>query len=783
MPAKLEEITAVFEFERHRFSNRDGDVIVADVFCNGAINGPVTVKGAAGMDELHQHQTYRFYGRWANYRNKRTGIEERQFHFDTFVFAQPHNREGVIAYLKRFGAGHGFGLARATALWEAFGSDAVKTMRERPELAVEVLAKPSLKISLEGARAIAAKLIEHKALEDCTIDLTELMAGRGFGKNIVNEMITAWGNRAIEIARRDPYKLMRFRSAGFKRCDAMYLSLGLPPERLKRQALSAWYALASNSDGHAWFGRDVAELGIRGNVGGASLRIDDALTLAKRAKVIAETQTNGVNGPIAKDGQTIWLAEGKKARNEGDLATLVAKAMDEPFAWPSVMRIPNISDHQRQQLAKALQGPIAILGGSPGTGKTYAAANLIGQLMQTYGESAIGIAAPTGKAAVRLTEAMNGYGISLRAKTWHSLLGVESREDRGGWGFKHNERNPLEYKVLVGDETSMNDCDLMASIFRARAKGTLVLLIGDINQLPPVGPGAPLRDLIAAGLPYGELREIKRNSGGIVEACAAIRDGQRWSAGDNLHIVESRIPANQIAKVLETIKDATAAGLNPIWDCQVLAAVNANSPLSRKELNKVLQAELNRNPGEPGQPFRVGDKIVNTKNSYFPVEGEVESDDEIQSNERGEVYVANGELAAVIEVAEKYTVAKLTGPTRVVRIPRGRAAEQEDGEPLAEDKTATGCSWDLGYCLSTHKSQGSEWPRVIVLGDEYPGAKRLCSREWIFTAISRAKQRCVLVGRKSTFDGMCRKAVLGQRKTFLRERILLERAKRELTLL
>lgn len=780
MPARTEEITAVFERERFRFANADGDVIVGEAHCNGSINGPIAIKGPAELDELKPSQTYRFYGRWSSYKNRRTGENEKQFHFDTFAFAQPHNREGIIAYLRQAGEGLGFGLARASALWEAFGSDAVRTMREQPEDAAKFLSTHGLLLSLDGAKRIAATLTEQQGIENCTIELTELMTGRGFGKSIVRKMIQVWGNRAAAIVRRDPYKLMRFRNAGFKKCDAMYLSLRLPPGRLKRQALSAWYALASNNEGNTWFGRSVAEMGIKGNVSGAELKIDRALHLAKRAGAIAETRTNGVSGPISAIGGTAWVAEGTKSRNEEQLARLVAAAMAEPFRWPDVAAIPNLSDHQREQLAKCLQGSVAILGGSPGTGKTYTAANLIGGLMKAFGTEAIGIAAPTGKAAVRLTEALNSYDIDLRAKTWHSLLGVEAAEDRGGWQFRHSERNPLPYKVLVGDESSMNDCDLMASVFRARTKGTLVLLIGDVNQLPPVGHGAPLRDLIAAGLPYGELREIKRNSGGIVEACAAIRDGQRWAAGDNLEVIQTLGPADQIANLLAKLKEAKTAGLDPVWDCQVLAAVNAKSPLSRKELNKVLQAELNPNQGEPGQPFRLGDKIVNTKNGYFPVAGQCD-EAEIETNERDEVYVANGELAKVIEVAEKYTVASLSNPARVVKIPRGKATESGDGnEPIGEEKTATGCSWDLGYCLSVHKFQGSEIPWAIIIGDEYPGAKRLCDRAWIYTAISRAKSRCTLIGKKTTFDGMCRKQMIAARKTLLKERILLERAKLEL---
>ncbi len=137
-----------------------------------------------------------------------------------------------------------------------------------------------------------------------------------------------------------------------------------------------------------------------------------------------------------------------------------------------------------------------------------------------------------------------------------------------------------------------------------------------------------------------------------------------------------------------------------------------------------------------------------------------------------EAYVANGELAEVIEVSEKHFIAKLTSPERIVRIPRGKSQDsQEDGDGADSDKPATGCSWDLAYGISVHKSQGSEWPLVIVLLDEYPGARMVCDRSWVYTAISRARSKCVLIGRKATAGRFCRQQKMQRRKTFLRELI------------
>jgi hypothetical protein len=225
--------------------------------------------------------------------------------------------------------------------------------------------------------------------------------------------------------------------------------------------------------------------------------------------------------------------------------------------WPKLTEGP-LTAHQIEQYERATaRGNLAILGGSPGTGKTFTAAQIIKAIGNQIGFTSIGVGAPTGKAAVRLTEAMAAYRLPLRASTWHSLLKVEQADDGGGWSFAHNAGNPLPFTFLVGDESSMLDTDLAASIFSARARGTKFLCIGDVNQLPPVGHGAPLRDMIAAGLPYGELREIKRNEGGIVQACADIRDGLPFTCEGNLRLVEAWSPGEQQDQMLETINEAS----------------------------------------------------------------------------------------------------------------------------------------------------------------------------------------------------------------------------------
>jgi exodeoxyribonuclease V alpha subunit len=467
--------------------------------------------------------------------------------------------------------------------------------------------------------------------------------------------------------------------------------------------------------------------------------------------------------------------------------------------WPAPESLPDLSDHQRSQYALAASDCLGILGGKPGTGKTWTLAHILSKI--PAGRSAV--AAPTGKAAVRITESLQKAGVqNVRATTIHSLLGP-GRDDDDNWAFEHNEENPLDLDWIFVDEASMLDTSLAGSLLAARAPGARIMLIGDVNQLAPVGVGAPLRDLIAVGLPYGELTEIRRNSGRIVRCCHGIVDQHRFEPSpkldlatespENLLHIEKRDPEQQIETLkamLEKFRqgatlavrhDATPTSkvwieqrrINPVWDTQILVPVNEKSPLARKRLNAILQGFLN--PGGDcvaGNPFRLGDKIVCSKNGWLPVDSYAATHrlkgGPWNENKKGQkVYVANGEQAEVMAVAQRLTIARLWMPDRLVRIPRGESNGNQDGE----DGGRTGCDWDLAYALSCHKAQGSQWPVVITMADSYPGARMLCTREWWYTGLSRAEILAVTVGERDVIESSIQKSGMGLRKTFLVEEI------------
>ncbi len=440
--------------------------------------------------------------------------------------------------------------------------------------------------------------------------------------------------------------------------------------------------------------------------------------------------------------------------------------------WPDVERCRGLSPHQREQLARALSGRLGLLLGTPGTGKTYTTAALVHVLAEDYGLRDIAVCAPTGKAAVRVTDSLWKAGVQLRATTIHQLLGIgRNGHDGEGWGFEYGEGNPLSQRFVIVDEASMVDTDLAASLFAALGPRMHLLFVGDPYQLPPVGHGAPLRDLIAAGVPQGELTEIQRNAGLIVRACAAIKGGQPYETCDsyepegglNLRHIEEETAEKQLtalSSLFHKIAGDSRWKWNPVWDVQVLCALNDKGPLARQEINRILQAQLNpHGGGNPEHRFKTGDKVICLRNHAA----------QDADNAHAEAhYLANGEIGAVknAEAAHRL-ILEFYAPLRIVSVP---VSKKKTAEGEETDAAARG-DFDLAYAVTVHKAQGSEWPVILVLLDGSAGARRLCSREWLYTGISRASQLCITIGRSSVAHLIARRPALEQRKTLLADLI------------
>lgn len=467
--------------------------------------------------------------------------------------------------------------------------------------------------------------------------------------------------------------------------------------------------------------------------------------------------------------------------------------------WPDPADLRDLTDHQRAIVAQSLSSPFGLLCGVPGAGKTWVLASIIECLSRTHGLSHVSVAAPTGKAAVRITENLQRYGLrSIEAKTIHRTLGVNrAGYDGKGWGFTHKPGNPIPARFLFIDEWSMADTQLAADLFAACAPGTHVLCVGDPNQLPPVGNGAPLRDMITAGVPCGTLTEIKRNSGTITEACQAIREGRKpipcqaiampdrnwlhreWHRGEHQLL--------EIKRLLTTLPDS----VNPIWDCQVLCAVNDKGDVSRKELNTQIQSILNPRGATVGGKFRTGDKVICTSNTLLeliPDAAYAQANGREHSNECPDVpkeFVANGEIgrviSQVIDPASDPANPKIRGfsvrfdaPARTVLVPLTGKKSEAKGD---DEHAGAACDFDLAYAITTHKAQGSQAPIVIAVIDEH--ARFVCSKEWWYTAFSRAERLFATVGRLDVLHRQCKRSELKGRKTFMAERLTTALADRE----
>lgn len=320
MPKRLLELTATVTYELFRFGQSEPFTVILEAVDDKGER--IVLKGLLEENDPQQHLTYRFYGSWASYKNQRTGQSEPQFRFQTFVRATPHSRAGIVKYLSN---APNIGRVLAGRLFEKFQGDAVKILREKPEVAAAAIERLSEEAALEAAEWLE----REKSLEDCTIALVDLLEGHGLPKSLVKQAVKEWGNRATDVIRQDPYRMMRFRGVGFKRCDALYLDLNKPPGRLKRQALCAWYHVASNSNGDTWFPKSFVHVGLAGAIAGADVRAEQATDLAGRSGMLTTIRTDGPNGAPDWDGSFEWMAEGAKGRNEARLAGYICEALEE----------------------------------------------------------------------------------------------------------------------------------------------------------------------------------------------------------------------------------------------------------------------------------------------------------------------------------------------------------------------------------------------------------------------------------------------------------------------
>lgn len=341
--ARTIEIVGRYDGERFSFASDAGNVIIGSVRLQGESKeiasqygikdpyGSVTIKGDDD-GTLEPMKTYRFIGSFSTYTNRRTGLEDRQFHFRTFVPHVPHDADGLVQYLTEVGKGNGIGPSKARKIVDTFGADEVlMRCRKDPETVASLV-----KIDLELAQRFANKLEAQKATENAKLEIDRLLSGRKFPRSLSTRLIKEWGNKAAEIITDDPFRLMQFKGVGFKLADNLYLELGKDPASIDRQALFLWYLMDSDNAGHCWFSAENQIRTMRKNVGfdvdyrGAILRGREFGQIdPKHYGAISTIRTNAIDGAPVADGGCLWLADGKVAQQEELLASLIAKAATE----------------------------------------------------------------------------------------------------------------------------------------------------------------------------------------------------------------------------------------------------------------------------------------------------------------------------------------------------------------------------------------------------------------------------------------------------------------------
>ena len=395
----------------------------------------------------------------------------------------------------------------------------------------------------------------------------------------------------------------------------------------------------------------------------------------------------------------------------------------------------SLTSEQSAAVEMVQQNQVVLLTGGPGTGKT----TTIRAILHWAKEAKLRVllAAPSGKAAKRMSEA-TGYS----ASTIHKLL--VGTFVNGEFYFKYNQNNPLETDLIIIDETSMIDNSLMANLLQAIKPGTKLLLVGDQDQLPSVGAGAVFRDLLASeAIPTVTLNIIHRNSGAIVKACHEIKHGRAFippavldlENGDNLrHIEESDQP--RIIGIIRTLVQRMAnRGYDPIWDVQILSPLNNRTIMSCDSINKIMQEALNPNTLIDGYKFKIGDKVINTKNAQV---------DQF-------TYIVNGDMGTVKDITTKNIVVHFYYPDRIVTLSR------------VENNLL------LAYACTIHRYQGSEVPVTIIPIHRSFGF--FYSRSLLYTAISRASEICITVGQFSAVKAAIKRTESNMRVTMLKTKL------------